>query len=170
MIAVDGLKLSQKVLTAVITRTTGKSIAELVADKTVLNKVKKICISFLNNSSEPEESIHFLNALLQISIAEENHPKSGWTNQVSETDTGIGDDVVRLLNIQKVVQETKNSGTTYAEIYIRQLDDLIEALTRLDPDAVFKNDIKALAKKFKTIKNRSLTKTIIKRDRRNIQH
>lgn len=77
---------------------------------------------------------------------------------------------MRLLNIQKVVQETKNSGTTYAEIFIRQLDDLIEALTRLDPDAVFKNDIKALAKRFNTIKNRSLTKTIIKRDRRNIQH
>lgn len=153
MIAVEGLKLSQKVLTAVITRTTRKSIAELVADETVLNKMNKICLSFLNNSLKPGESIHVLKALLQISLAEENYPKSGWTNHVSETDTGIGDDVVRLFNIHTIVQETKYPETIYVESYIRLLDDLIGALTRLDPDAEFRDENKALAYEKDAIKS-----------------
>lgn len=147
MIAVDGLKLAQKVLTAVITRTTGKSIAELLADETVRNKMKKICLSFLNNSLEPEESTPVLNALLQISLAEEYHPKSGWTNQVGETNTGVGDDVVRLFHIHTIVQETKTPETIYVQSYNKLLDDLIGALNRLDPDAEFRDENKALAYK-----------------------
>lgn len=167
MLAVDGLKLSQKVLAAVITRAAGKSIAELVTDETVRNKVKGICHSFPDNSLEHEEPIQVLHALLQIYLEEKYHSKSGWTNQVSETDTSIGDDVVRLFNIQNMVQGIKNPETTYLECYIRLLDDMIGAVTRLDL-AEFKDENKALAKKIKTIKSRRLTKTVIKNNRRNI--
>lgn len=167
MLAVDGLKLSQKVLAAVITRAAGKSIAELVTDETVRNKVKGICHSFPDNSLEHEEPIRVLHALLQIYLEEKYHPKSGWTNQVRETDTSIGDDVVRLFNIQNLVQGIKNPETIYVESYIRQLDDLIGAVTRLDPDDIFKDENKALAKKKKAIKKRRLKKSIMKNNRRN---
>lgn len=164
MLAEDGLKLSQRVLTAVITRTTRKSIAELVDDETVWSKMKDIQRIFLKNSLEPWESICVLNALLKISLKEENFPKSGWTNQPSERDTGIGDDVVRLLNcIMPFSQETKNIWNIYVESYIRQLDNLIGRITRLDTDAKFENENIKLANKIEAIKNRRLTKTIIEK-------
>lgn len=126
---------------------------------------------FLMNSLEPWESIHVLNALLKISLKKENSPKSGWTTQPSERDTGIGDDVVRLLNcIMLFSQETKNIGNIYVESYIRQLDNLIGAVTRLDTDAKFENENIKLAYKIEAIKNRNLTKTIMKKNRKTISH
>lgn len=143
-------------------------MAELVTDETVRKQVKEICHIFPNNSLE-HEPIQVLHALLQISLEEKHYPKSGWANPVRETDTGIGDDVVRLFNVQTLVQETNSNGTTYVECYIRQLEDMIRALTRLNSGAKFKNENKALAKKIKKIKSRRSTKTILKNNRRNIK-
>lgn len=171
LFAEDGLKLSQRVLTAVITRTTKKSIAELVDDETVRNEMKAIEPIFLMNSLEPGESVRVLNVLLKISLKKENSPQSGWTTQPSERDTGIGDDVVRLLNcIMLFSQETKNIGNIYVESYIRQLDNLIGAVTRLDTDAKFENENIKLAYKIEAIKNRRLTKPIMKNNRKTISH
>lgn len=171
LFAEDGLKLSERVLTAVITRTTGKSIAELVDDETVRNKMKAMEPIFLKSSLKPWESIRVLNALLTIFLKEEDSPKSGWTTQPSERDTGIGDDVVRLLNcIMLFSQETKNIGNIYVESYIRQLDNLIGAVTRLDTDAKFENENIKLAYEIEAIKNRRLTKTIMKKNRKTISH
>lgn len=158
-------------MTAVITRTTGKSIAELVDDETVRNKMKAMEPIFLKSSLKPWESIRVLNALLTIFLKEEDSPKSGWTTQPSERDTGIGDDVVRLLNcIMLFSQETKNIGNIYVESYIRQLDNLIGAVTRLDTDAKFENENIKLAYEIEAIKNRRLTKTIMKKNRKTISH
>lgn len=158
-------------MTAVITRTTGKSIAELVDDETVRNKMKAMEPIFLKSSLKPWESIRVLNALLTIFLKEEDSPKSGWTTQPSERDTGIGDDVVRLLNcIILFSQETKNIGNIYVESYIRQLDNLIGAVTRLDTDAKFENENIKLAYEIEAIKNRRLTKTIMKKNRKTISH
>lgn len=158
-------------MTAVITRTTGKSIAELVDDETVRNKMKAMEPIFLKSSLKPWESIRVLNALLTIFLKEEDSPKSGWTTQPSERDTGIGDDVVRLLNcIMLFSQETKNIGNIYVESYIRQLDNLIGAVTRLDTDAKFENENIKLAYEIEAINNRRLTKTIMKKNRKTISH
>lgn len=170
LFAEDGLKLSERVLTAVITRTTRKSIAELVDDETVRNKMKAIEHTCFKNSLKPWESIRVLNALLKIFLKEENSPKSGWTTQPSERNTGIGDDVVRLFNCIMLFSQEINIRNIYVESYIRQLDNLIGAVTRLDTDAKFENENIKLAYEIEAIKNRRLTKTIMKKNRKTISH
>lgn len=85
-------------------------------------------------------------------INEENFPKSGWGNPVRGTDIGFGDDVERLNRIQTIVRRISNPVTVSVESYIRLLDIMIKALTRLDPDDEFKEDIKAFATKIHVLK------------------
>lgn len=95
--------------------------------------------------------------LHRIFLDEKYHPKSGWSNPVRGTVIGIGDDIKRLYRIQTIVQGRSNPVTVSVERYIRLLDIMIEAFTRLDPDAEFKEDNKLLSYKLEIIKTLNLT-------------
>lgn len=164
LLGVEGLKLSQEVMAAIITRVTGKSVQELVADENVLNNL-------ISNNVMPIEyywsiekengnslfNILILHSLLKIHPDANYHPKSGWGNPVRGTDVGIGDDIERLNRIFIIFREISNPVTLSVESYIRLLDIMIEVLIRLDPDAKFKQDFKALVKKSTSIELSYLT-------------
>ncbi|XP_052716886.1 uncharacterized protein LOC128189352 [Crassostrea angulata] len=164
----EGLKLTQEVMAATITRETGKPVKILLNNLTVQekNKLKAMLPEeshrILESETEHDNSIHVSYGLHRIILNEEKSPKSGWGNPVRETDTGIGDDVDRLYRIQNIVQGIPNPVTVSVESYIRLLDIMIEALTRLDPDAEFKEDYKLLCCKLESIKNPNLTQTMLK--------
>lgn len=147
LISQEGLKLSQKVMEAIITRRTGKSIQELVADETVENTLaeympEEFCL--------PNANRLFIISycLLRIYLDEKYHPKSGWGNPVIEKDICIGDDLERLYNIHSEVCGISDPDTVSLESYIRMLDTMMEVLTRLDPAA----DLRALDKEITIIK------------------
>lgn len=150
LLAEEGKKLSQEVMSAIITKEAGKSVKELVADKTVQKMLKEIvpeeCLGFLKNSLECEESIHISYCLVKIYLKEQS-PKSGWDNPVRGKDISIGDDVARLYRIYSIAQKISNPGTVSVEGYVKLLNIMVKALTRLDPDAKFKKEFKAVTKK-----------------------
>lgn len=65
-----------------------------------------------------------------------------------DKDIGIGDDIERLYNIHSIVYEISDLDTVSVESYIRLLDIMVEALTRLDPGA----DLRTLNKEITCIK------------------
>lgn len=136
-------------MTATITIYTGKSVKELVGGGRYLPKLKEILPEelhrFLESEEERDASFYVLYGLNRIFLGDEHSPKSGWDNPVRKKDIGIGDDVERLYRIQTIVHGISNPVTVPVENYIRLLDIMIEALTRLDNDSKFKWDLKALA-------------------------
>lgn len=136
---------------AIITRITGKSIQELVADETVKttlaeNMPEEFCHSNANKQCQNLFIISY--SLLRIYLDEKYHPKSGWGNPVIEKDICIGDDIQRLYDIHSIVCGISQPDIVSVESYIRMLDTMMEVLTRLDPDA----DFRALAKEITIIK------------------
>nr|XP_034315208.1 uncharacterized protein LOC105325036 isoform X2 [Crassostrea gigas] len=164
----EGLKLTQEVMTATISRKTGKPVKILLNNLTVQekNKLKAMLPEeshrILESKTEHDTSIHVSYGLHRIILDEENSPKSGWGNPVREKDIGIGDDVERLNRIHTIVQGISNPVTVSVESYIRLLDIMIKTLIRLDPDAKFKEDYKLLSYKLNSIKNPNLTQTMLK--------
>lgn len=65
-----------------------------------------------------------------------------------DKDIGIGDDIERLYNIHSIVYGISDPDTVSVESYIRLLDIMVEALTRLDPGA----DLRTLNKEITCIK------------------
>lgn len=65
-----------------------------------------------------------------------------------DKDIGIGDDIERLYNIHSIVYEISDLDTVSVESYIRLLDIMVEALTRLDPGA----DLRTLNKEITLLK------------------
>lgn len=161
----EGLKLTREVIATTITRETGKSMKTLTDQEK--SKLKAMLPEefhhLLESQTEHDTSFHVSYGLHRIILDEEKSPKSGWGNPVRGKDIGIGDDVERLYRIQTIVREMSNPVTVSVEDYIRLLDIMIEALTRLDPDAEFKEDYKLLLYKLESIKNPNLTQTMSKR-------
>lgn len=126
----EGQKLSLKVTAAIVTRITGKPVENLLAYEIALSLDKK------------------------------HHPKSGWGNPVCEKDTGTGDDIERLNWIQIFIREKSNTVTVSVEKYMELINIMAEALNRLDPDAEFNEDYKALFNKLTSIEI-PLTETVV---------
>lgn len=168
LLEIEGLKLTQEVVTATLTRETGKSVETLINSLTdqEKNKLKEMLPEeshrVFESKTERGTSLHVSYGLHRIILNEEKSPKSGWGNQVRGTDIGIGDDVERLNRIQTIVPGIPNPVTVSVESYIRLLDIMIEALIRLDPYAEFKEDYKLLSYNLKNIKNPNLTQTMLK--------
>nr|XP_034315214.1 uncharacterized protein LOC105346393 isoform X2 [Crassostrea gigas] len=158
LLATEGLKRTQEVMTATISRETGKPVKILLNNLTVQekNKLKAMLPEeshrILESKTKHDNSIHVSYGLHRIILDEEKSPKSGWGNPVRETDIGIGDDMERLYRIQTIVQGIPNPVTLSVESYIRLLDIMIKALIRLDPGAEFKEDYKLLSDKLESIK------------------
>lgn len=155
---------------AVITSETRKSVKKLVADEDVLKNLisdevlPKECYWFIENEKCKNSSIiHILHSLFRIHLSANDHPKSGWGNPVRGTDVGIGDDIERLNRIYIIFRGILNPLTVSVESYIRLLDIMIEALTRLDPDAEFKEDFQVIVRKLASIELPTLTQTVVKR-------
>lgn len=134
----------------IITRTTEKSVNDLLADKTVVNSLVDIMpdeFYFPKANVQCQKTLIRLHSLLRINLDEKYHPKSGWGNPVIEKDTGIGDDIERLNRIRFIVCEIsdRTPETVSVESYIKLLDIMVESLIRLDPDAKFKEKLKSLA-------------------------
>lgn len=147
LLSLEGPKLSQKVMEAIITRITGKSIQELVPDETVKTTLEENMPDEFCHSNENKLFI-ISYSLLRIYLDEKYHQKSGWGNPVVEKDICIGDDIERLYNIHSVVCGISEPDIVSVESYIRMLDTMMEVLTWLDPDA----DLRALAKEITIIK------------------
>lgn len=126
----EGQKLSLKVTAAIVTRITGKPVENLLAYEIALSLDKK------------------------------HHPKSGWGNPVCEKDTGTGDDIERLNWIQIFIREKSNTVTVSVEKYMELINIMAKALNRLDPDAEFNEDYKALFNKLTSIEI-PLTETVV---------
>lgn len=145
-------------MAATITRNTGTSVKLLLKNLTDQDKSKLKEVlpeefhRVLESKEERETSNHILYGLYRIYIDEEHHPKSGWGNPIRETDLGIGDDVERLYRILTIVYEISNPLNVSVESYIRLLDIMIEALTRLDHCSEFNEDLKMLAKEITLMK------------------
>lgn len=143
------LKISQEVMEAIITRMTGKSVQELVADETSIHTLaENLPIEFCHLNVQRQNLFIISYNLLRIYLDEKYHPKSGWGNQVIDKDIGIGDDIERLYNIHSIVYGISDPDTVSVESYIRLLDIMVEALTRLDPGA----DLRTLNKEITCIK------------------
>lgn len=163
----EGVKLSHEAMAAIITKVTGKSIKELVADKIVQNKVKGVLDEDLHHlvttENLSEKSIFVSYGLLQIYVNKDHHPKSGWGIPVRETDIGIGDDIERLYRIQTIVRRISDPVKLSIESYIRLLDIMVNALSRLYPDVKFKEGFKSVVYKLTDIKHPNMTNTIFKK-------
>lgn len=157
----EGLKLTQEVMAATITRETGKPVKILLNNLTVMLPEESHRV--LESKTEHDNSCHVSYGLHRIILNEEKSPKSGWGNPVRERDTGTGDDMERLNRIHTIVKGISNPVTVSVESYIRLLDIMIKALIRLDPYAEFKEDYKQLSYKLESIKNPNLTQTMLKR-------
>lgn len=166
LLGTEGLKLTQDVMTATITRDTGKSVETLLKNLTDQEKckLKKVLHEqshrIIESKAENGMSINVSYGLHWIFLDEEKSPKSGWGNPVRGTYNGIGDDVERLYKIQIIVCGISNPVTVSVESYIRLLDIMIKALTRLDSGAEFKEDYKLLSYKLESIRNPK-TQTIL---------
>lgn len=170
LLSVEGLNLSQEIMGAIITSETRKSVKELVADKNVLENLisgevlpKECYWSIENVKSENSSIIHILYSLIRIHLNANDHPKSGWGNPVRGTDIGIGDDIERLNRIYIIFRGISNPVTVSVESYIRLLDIMIEAFTRLDPDVEFKEDFQIIVRKLTSIEIPTLTQTVVNR-------
>lgn len=147
----EGLKISQEVMEVVSTRITGKSVQELVADETVMNTLaENIAEEFCLSDVQRQNLFIISYSLLRIFLDEKYHPKSGWGNPVIEKDIGIGDDIERFYNIHSILYgiHVSDPDTVSVESYIRLLDIMVEALTRLDSEA----DLRTLNKEITCIK------------------
>ncbi|XP_065936150.1 uncharacterized protein [Magallana gigas] len=168
LLEIEGLKLTQEVMAATLTRETGKSEETLINSLTdqEKNKLKEMLPEesrrILESKTGLDTSFHVSYGLHRIILDDEKSPKSGWGNPVMETDTGIGDDVERLYRIHNIVQRIPDPVNVSVESYIRLLDIMIKALIGLDPGAEFKEDYKLLSYKLKSIKNPNLPQTMIK--------
>lgn len=169
LLAVEGLKLSREVMAAIITSETGKSVKELVDDENVLNNLisdevfpKEYYWSTENENCKSSSIIHTSHSLLQIHLNANSHPKSGWGNPVRGTDVGTGDDIERLNRIFIIFRGISSPVELSVKSYIRLLDTMIETLTRLDPDAKFKENVEVLIKKLTSIKTPTLTQRVVK--------
>lgn len=155
-------------MTTSITRMTGKSIKTLTdnltdQEKTELMKIlPEVSHRLLDSKAEHGTSFYVSYGLHRIYLDKEHSPKSGWGNPISGKNIGIGDDIERLYRIQTIGSEISNPVTISVESYIRLLDIMIEALIRLDPDAEFTEEYKTLANKLTSIKNPTLTQTMLK--------
>lgn len=153
-----GLNLSQKVMAAIIIKKTGKPVESLSNNKTFEKEGK-----LKEELPEHRTSFYVSYHLHQNVLDKKHHPKSGWGNPIRGIDIGIGDDVERLNRIHTIVRGISNPMTVSVEDYIRLLDIMIEALTRLDPDAEFKEDLKQLSYKLESIKNPYFTQRMCKK-------
>lgn len=145
-----GLEISQEVMETIITRMTGKSVKDLLADKTVVNSMVDIMpdeFYFPKANVQCQKKFIRLHSLLHIILDEKYHPKSEWGNPVVEEDTGIGDDIERFNRICFIVCgiSDRNPETVSVESYIKLLDIMVKSLIRLDPEAKFKEKLKSFA-------------------------
>lgn len=153
-----GQKLTREVMTAVITRETGKSVKMLLnnlsdQDKSKLKRVMPDeSHRIFDSKTEHATSSHVLYGLHQIFLDENHHPKSGWGNPVRNTDIDIGDDVERLHMIVTIFLGISDPVNVSVENYIRLLDIMFEALTRLNPGAEFEEDLKTFANEITCLK------------------
>lgn len=149
---------------------TGKSVKTLLNSLSDQEKgkmkdvVPEECHRILESKAEYDNSFYVTYGLLRIFLNEKHHPKSGWGNQVSKKDIGIGDDIERLYSIGNFTREISDPVSVSVERYYKLLNIMKEALTRLDPGAEFKEDYKAIANKLTTINNPSLTQTMLKNE------
>lgn len=165
LLDIEGRKLSQEVMVAIITKMTGKSVKELITDEEIRNKWKEIMpkeVHHILNTPECEKSINVAYGLLRIKLDKEHYPKSGWTSPTKGENVGIGDDIERLYGIHLTVSELQNHLTTSVESYISLLDTMVKALTRLDSNAEFKEEFKAFAKQIEAFKYPSLIQITLK--------
>lgn len=140
--------LTPKVMTAVITKITEKTVEELLNDENVQNKLENILdigTKHIPHTEKGNASIHVLYALLRIHLDEKHHPKSGWGNPVKDKDIGIGDDIDRLYRIFTITEKIPRYNIVSVENYNRLLDIMIKTCTRLDShvDGQCNEDIKA---------------------------
>lgn len=145
LLGTKGLILSQEVMAATIFRKKGKSTKTLIDQekKTLIEVLSQEHLRILESENECGTSFHVSYGLHQIYLDEAQSPKSGWGNPVKGKDIGIGDDVERLNRIQTIYSNISNPETISVENYIRLLDIMVKALTRLD-DAKFDQRLKAL--------------------------
>lgn len=136
LLTTEGLKLIQEVVTTVFTRKTGKSINSLTdEEKRKLKEVMpKKSHGFFESEEKLKTSLHASYGLHRIFLDEKHQPKSGWGNPVKETDIGIGDDVERLYRFYTTIDDKiPNPVDVSIESYTRLIDNIVEALKRLDP-------------------------------------
>lgn len=147
-------------MAATITRETGKSVETLLTNLTDQDKRKlkeelpEESHCGFESKNEHELSFFELYGLYRIFLEIKHHPKSGWGNPIKETDVGIGDDIERFYMIHDFVRGISDPMEVPIKSYIRRLDIMLEALTRLDHDEKFKNNLTAFAKEiscFKTV-------------------
>lgn len=155
----EGLKLSQEVMAAIIARKTGKSVKTLIDHEK--NKLRGVLSEehrrILESEEEYATSFYVSYGLHQIYLDEAQSPKSGGGNPINGKDVGIGDDVERLNRIKTIYSKITYSETISVENYIRLLDIMVPALTRLDHDAKFKQQLKALDIKITCFKKTYIT-------------
>lgn len=148
-------------MTATVTRVTGNSVETLLNNLTNQEKGKML-------HEEPHRIIDskaefcIPYALLQLYLDREQSPKSGWGNPVKKTDISIGDDIERLYRIRTIVRGIAIPDNVSVEKYIKLFDIMLEALTRLDPNDEFKNDVKAFAKEITCLKAKHTQNDIVK--------
>lgn len=160
LLNVDGRKLSQEVMVAIITKMAGKSVQELTADKQVRNRWKEIMhkeVHHILNSPECEKSINVAYGLLRIELEKEQYSQSGCKGE----NVGIGDEIERLYRIHLTVSELPNYLTKSVESYTSLLDSMVKALTRLEPNTECKEEIETFVKKIENIKCQSFTQTVL---------
>lgn len=142
-----GLELSREVMCSFIKRTTEKPNKELSGDDTIKNELKKVLPDELVHlAKEEDKSFHAVYALIQTTLDKKHYPKSGWGNPVRDTDIGIGDDVERLNRIKNIFRDMPNQVELSVQSYLRLLDIMIEALTRLDHTSDFKEGLRTFSK------------------------
>lgn len=113
LLGTDGLKLSQKVMAAIMLRKTGKSTKTLTGQEKI--KLKEVLSEehrrILESENECDTSFHVSYGLHQIYLDKAQSPKSGWGIPVKGKDIGIGDDVERLNRIQTINSKISNPET-----------------------------------------------------------
>lgn len=159
LLGTEGLKLSQEVMAAIIFRKTGISTKSLTEQEK--NKLREVLSEehrrILESEKECGTLFHVSYGLHKIYLDDAHSPKSGWGIPVRGKDIGIGDDVERLNRIEAIYSKISKPETLSVENYIRLLDIMVIALTRLDSNAEFEQRLEALVIEITCCKKTFLT-------------
>ncbi|XP_056007087.1 uncharacterized protein LOC130050753 isoform X2 [Ostrea edulis] len=103
--------------------------SEIASVKTVLPKEYH---SALDPKSEDRHSIPVCYSILKVSLSAEHQPKSGWDQKVKDTDTGIGDDIERVIRAYTLSREIHTPEEISVNGYVRLFEMIMGAVERLD--------------------------------------
>jgi hypothetical protein len=104
--------------------------------------------------AEYRKSVPVMYAILQLSLGAEHQPKSGWGQEVKDTDTGVGDDVERVYQVHTLRREIQDAKKISADGYEKLFEMLIGAAERLNIKGKCSEEYKEIARRWEKIKKK----------------